>query len=77
MMVAMTVIGFTSATRSRKRSRHVAQNLALAGVALGTAGHIESAVVLIVTIATLCVAQLVLSLGRISAPLHHRESTAA
>ena len=79
VMVAMTVIGFTSATQRGNRVGHVAQNLALAGVALalGTAGHIESAVVLIVGIATLCVAQLVLSLGRISPPRHHKESTAA
>jgi low temperature requirement protein LtrA len=79
VMAAMTVIGFTSATRSRNVMRHVGQNLALAGatLALGIAGHSESAVLLIIATAALCVAQLVLSLGRISPALGHRESTAA
>jgi low temperature requirement protein LtrA len=79
VMVAMTAIGFTSAARPRSRLRHVAQSLALAGgaLALGAVAHIESAVVLIVAIAGLCVAQLVLSLIRISPARRHVESTAA
>jgi low temperature requirement protein LtrA len=77
VMVAMTVIDVTSTARRRNRSRHVAQNLALAGttLALGIVGHIESAVVLIVAIAALCVAQLVLSLRRISPSHRQREPT--
>jgi len=68
VMVAMTVIDITSFDRRPNGSIRVLQHLMLvaATVTLGIAWHIESPVVLIVTIAALCVTQLVVSLARAS-----------
>lgn len=64
VMVAMTVIGWTSASNRRRHSSEVAWNLVLvaATLALGFGGGYEYPVVLIVAVAALCVAQLCLTL---------------
>lgn len=66
VMLSMTAIGAASAGRHRKGSSGVSQNLLLAAATLasGFAGHFESPVVLIMTIAALCLAQLAVSLPR-------------
>jgi low temperature requirement protein LtrA len=75
VMIAMTVIDATSGGERRMGSSRVVVSLALAAVtlALGIGSHIESPVVLIVTIAALFITQLVLSLSRTSSgpPLAH------
>lgn len=75
VMIAMTVIDATSGGRRRIGSFQVVVTLTLAAVtlALGIGSHIESPVALIVTIAALCITQLVWSLSRTSPdpPLAH------
>ena len=75
VMLAMTAIGATSAGRQRSGSSSVTQNLVLAAATLtiGIVGQFESPVVLIITIAGLCLAQLWVSLTRAfqPAPLAH------
>jgi hypothetical protein len=74
-MLAMTVIGAASAVRQRNGSGGVTQNLPLAAATpvIGVAGHFESPVVLITTIAALYLGQLAVSLPRTqrSATLAH------
>ena len=68
-MLAMTAIGAASPGRRRPTSFTVMQNveLAAATLAIGMVGHLESPFVLIVLIATLCLAQLGVALsGRAS-----------
>lgn len=66
VMLALTAIGATSAGRQRAASASSAGHLAIAAttLAIGLIGPRESPVVLIVTIAGLCVAQLAVSLPR-------------
>ena len=68
-MLAMTAIGAASPGRRRPTSFRVVQNVGLAAatLAIGMVGHLESPLVLIVLIATLCLAQLGVALnGRAS-----------
>ena len=68
-MLAMTAIGAASPGRRRPTSFRVVQNVGLsaATLALGMVGHFESPLILIVLIATLCLAQLGVALnGRAS-----------
>ena len=66
VMLGMTAIGATSAGRQLSGSSSVMPNLGLAAatLAIGIAGHFESPVALIVTIAAMCLAQLGVSLAR-------------
>jgi hypothetical protein len=70
VMLAMTAIGATSAGGQRRGSSSVTRNLMLAAATLtiGIVGQLESPVVLINTIAALCIAQFAVSLARASQP---------
>ncbi len=69
VMLALTAIGATSSGRQRSGSSRVSQNLLLAAatlaIGIAMAGRVASPVVLIVTMATLCLAQLAVSLPRV------------
>jgi low temperature requirement protein LtrA len=65
VMLAMTTIGTMSAGRRRRDVFGIVSNIVLAGatLAIGVVGQVESPVALIVVVATLCLAQLRVSLG--------------
>jgi hypothetical protein len=64
-MLAMTTIGTMSAGRRRRDVSGIVSNIVLAAatLAIGVVGQVESPVALIVVIATLCLAQLRVSLA--------------
>ena len=65
-MLSMSVIGATSAGRRARGSPSLLANVLIAAVtiAIGAMAHITSPVVMILTLAGLCVSQLVVSLPR-------------
>ena len=65
VMLAMTTIGTTSAGRRRPEVSGIVSNIVLAAatLAIGVVGQVESPVALIVVMATLCLAQLRVSLA--------------
>ena len=75
VMLAMTAIRATSTGRQRSGSSSVTRSLVLAAATLtiGIVGQLESPVILIITIAGLCIAQLAVSLAHAPqpAPLAH------
>ncbi|MGE3844630.1 MAG: low temperature requirement protein A [Vicinamibacterales bacterium] len=67
-MLALTVIGATSAGRRECRGHHVVLHVLIAGAVLGVGGRTRGPVVLMVAAASFCALQLAISLAGLNTP---------